>query len=112
MLVLAAVVLLGVQGSAAAPRVVDRTAPSLHSGSQPRVVDATPQRLDLPLKRDHSWLDLPFVPPDQRSGVARVSGAQHDAPALGPGRARSTDLRLSHFRRRIPRMNSEDPPCA
>jgi hypothetical protein len=111
-LVLVALALFGVQGFAAAPRVVQRSVASLHTGSEPRLVDAAPHRLDAPLKRDRVWLDLPLGPAAYGSRLARLPSAQHATPALGPGRARPRDLRLSHFRRRIPRMNSEDPPCA
>jgi len=110
-LMLAALVLCAVRSPTAAPRLVKCAAPSLHSGSTPRLVDAAPPRLEAPLKRARVTLDLPAVASASAEPFARFTVAHAAARGLGPGRVGARDLYLSHFRRRIPRMNSEDPPC-
>ncbi|MET0791233.1 MAG: hypothetical protein ABW061_06895 [Polyangiaceae bacterium] len=114
LLVLAAILLFGARGDAAALQVVQHSGPTIDSRSQSSLADAAPRRIDAQVKRDRVWLDLPLLPLAARpSAVSLQPEARSDAPALGPGcaRAHERDLRLTHFRRRIPRMNSEDPPC-
>ncbi|MEO6603248.1 MAG: hypothetical protein ABIQ16_25410 [Polyangiaceae bacterium] len=111
LLVLAAVLLFGARGFAGSPQVVEHSVASLHSGSQSQWVDAAPNRIDAQLKRDRVWFDLPLLLLPPNPSATRFVATRRDAPALGPGRVGPRDLRLSHFRRRIPRMNSEEPPC-
>ncbi len=58
--------------------------PSLHAGSQPRLVDAAPRRIDVQVKRDRPWLDLALPPLATRPAEFRFPETRSDAPALGP----------------------------
>lgn len=110
-LVLAALLLIGARGAAAAPRDTAHSGATLHEGSRALLVDAAPRRSDVQIRRDRVWLDLP--PLSLARGRNRFQDPRRECAVLrlGPGFDLARDLRLSHFRRRIPRMNSEDPPC-
>ena len=112
-LVIAALLLSGVRGGDVAPRASAHAEPSLHSGSRAPLLDAAPRRLDVQVRRERVWLDLPPLPLASAPSASRLFAAVRSSSArlLGPGREPARDLRVAQFRRRIPRMNSEEPPC-
>ena len=111
-LALSALLFAGRYGAAAAAPSADTAGPSLRRASlPPRAVEAVPRRLVHEGRRDGRACD-DFRAPVRLAalGTLRVVRVWHQAAGLGPGWQPPHALRNPHLRRRLPRMNSEDPP--
>lgn len=109
---LAAVLLLAAQAHAPVAKFFERSGPSISGGASPQAVAAVPRRGEPQIRRDPAWFDdvLPLL---SLAGVAPRQRAQYrPTEALGAGYVAPRDRSISQFRKRIPRMNSEDPPRA
>src|SRR5690349_821176 len=111
-LALSALLFAGRYAAAAEAPSVDTSGPSLRRASLPhQAVEAVPRRLVHEGRRDGRACD-DFRAPVRLAalGTLRVARAWHVADGLGPGWEPPHALRNPHLRRRLPRMNSEDPP--
>ena len=89
--------------------------PRIRAGSSSNAVDAVVRRAEAQVKRAPSWLDHRLPPFSAGHGSARSAlsirrrrlGLALAAPAGAPPRPQ-----IGQFRKRIPRLNSEDPPWA
>lgn len=114
MLALSALLFAGryAHAAAAAAPSVDASGPSLRRASLPhQAVEAVPRRLVHEGRRDGRAYD-DFRAPVRLAalGTLRVARVWYQATGLGPGWEPPHALRNPHLRRRLPRMNSEDPP--
>jgi hypothetical protein len=88
-----------------ASRTPEATAAFAHLGSE-----ALAPRPDLRVGRERaSSGDLP-QPAALTAALDRWFSSSRDSRAVGTGIELARDDRVCHFRRRIPRMNSEEPP--
>lgn len=84
--------------------------PSVRAIAPTGTMDAVPRRVVQEARRDgRVFDDLPE--PVLLTAVYSVRATLAVAPPrFAPASRPPTDRRICHFRRRIPRMNSEDPP--
>lgn len=109
---LAAMLLLAAQAHTPLTKVFEQAGPSISDGARHHVVAVVPRRSDSQVRRDRGWLDdvLPLL--SLASAAPRQLAQYRPAGALGAGYVAPRDRSISQFRKRIPRMNSEDPPRA
>ena len=85
---------------------------SIEAGSRHRSFDATPPRAEPQARRDRGDAqDHPLHPQlVATQGAQRFVLHELHRVGIGPGYQLPRDRAASHFRRRIPRLSSEEPP--
>jgi hypothetical protein len=99
-----------VTGEGQASHALASSGQSVTSGSQHRLVAAVPNRVEPQLRRDRGGLQELLRPLAYGLQAAHLVAARRAGHAAYRGYESPRSQHVTLFRRRIPRLNSEDPP--
>jgi hypothetical protein len=110
-LALAAVVLTTGLADARSTRILN-AGPTVAGISNEGTVDAIPRRLDPQVDNERRVFDDGMLSFPRGDGWSRFVVPSREVPSALVGPDALHDQQISRFRRRIPRMNADDPPWA